>query len=83
MPAEWWWRHRSSGMQPIFSPSRPAWRISWRSISGRAKKTFASTATNVAERLGFLGRVVHGVNARAWVKELRAKLGEPVDHPAV
>jgi len=47
------------------------------------KEDIRANRNNVAERLGFLGRVVHGVNARAWVKELRAKLGEPVDHPAV
>src|SRR6516165_6453159 len=48
-----------------------------------SKEDIRANHNNVAERLGFLGRVVHGVNARAWVKELRAKLGEPVDHPAV
>lgn len=37
---------------------------------------------NVAERLGFLGRIVHGAKARAWLKYLRLKLAEPVDYPA-
>jgi len=45
------------------------------------KEDIRVNRNNVAERLGFLGRVVHGVNARVWVKEVRAKLGEPVDHP--
>ncbi len=35
---------------------------------------------NVAERLGFLGRLVHGHNPRAWVKELRSYLGEVADY---
>jgi hypothetical protein len=37
--------------------------------------------SNVAERLGFLGRVVHGMTQRAWLKELRWRLGEPTGCP--
>ena len=36
--------------------------------------------TNAAEQLGFLGRVMHGRNPRTWLRELRAKIGEPVDY---
>ena len=35
---------------------------------------------NVAERLGFLGRLIHGHNPRAWMKELKMRLSEPVDY---
>ncbi|HVO62891.1 MAG TPA: hypothetical protein VMT53_18310 [Terriglobales bacterium] len=31
---------------------------------------------NAAERLGFLARVIHGSNPRAWLKEIRQRLGE-------
>jgi hypothetical protein len=34
---------------------------------------------NVAERLGFLVRVIHGSNPRAWLKEIRQHAGEKVD----
>ena len=34
---------------------------------------------NAAERLGFLRRIVHGHNPRAWLKELKSCLGESVD----
>ncbi|MHB8655554.1 MAG: J domain-containing protein [Terriglobia bacterium] len=34
---------------------------------------------NVAEKLGFLGRVVHGANPRLWLKTLKSRLGEAVD----
>ena len=37
---------------------------------------------NAAERLGFLGRVVHGTNPRAWLKEVRQRIGETVDFGA-
>jgi hypothetical protein len=33
---------------------------------------------NVAERLGFLGRVVHGTNARMWLKNIRQSVGGKV-----
>lgn len=35
--------------------------------------------SNVAERLGFLDRIIHGRNPQLWMRELRAHLGERVD----
>lgn len=35
---------------------------------------------NIAEQLGFLARLIHGHNPPAWIKELRTRLGEPVDY---
>src|SRR5271166_2610843 len=34
---------------------------------------------NTAEGLGFLGRVIHGSNPRAWLKEVRQRIGEKID----
>ncbi|HWS96618.1 MAG TPA: hypothetical protein VN620_09110 [Candidatus Methylomirabilis sp.] len=34
---------------------------------------------NAAERLGFLGRVIHGTNQRAWLKEVGQRVGERLD----
>jgi hypothetical protein len=36
---------------------------------------------NAAERLGFLGRVIHGSNPRAWLKEIRQRIGEKAEFP--
>lgn len=36
---------------------------------------------NIAERLGFLGRVGHGKVTRAWLRELNLRLGEPAYCP--
>lgn len=36
---------------------------------------------NVAERLGFVGRMVHEHNLGAWIRELKRRLGEPVNDP--
>ena len=35
---------------------------------------------NVGERLGFLSRIIHGHNPQVWMKELKTRLGEPVDY---
>ena len=35
---------------------------------------------NVAERLGFLSRIIHGVKPQAWLKEVKLRLGEAVDY---
>ncbi len=37
---------------------------------------------NAAERLGFLGRVIHGTNPRAWLKEVRQRIGDGIDFAA-
>jgi hypothetical protein len=36
--------------------------------------------SNVAEKLGFLGRIIHGLKPPAWLKELKVRLGEVVDY---
>src|SRR5271165_2080570 len=38
--------------------------------------------SNAAERLGFVGRVIHGTNPRAWLKEVRQRIGEGIDFAA-
>jgi hypothetical protein len=37
---------------------------------------------NASERLKFLGRVIHGSNPRAWLNEMRQRLGEQIDPAA-
>ncbi|MGB9488570.1 MAG: hypothetical protein WCD04_20950, partial [Terriglobia bacterium] len=44
------------------------------------KEAIRQNRANVAERLGFLGRVVHGPNPRIWLRALTARLGEAADH---
>jgi hypothetical protein len=38
---------------------------------------------NAAERLGFLGRVIHGTNPRAWLMEVKQRIGEKIDSAAI
>jgi hypothetical protein len=35
---------------------------------------------NVAQELGFIGRVMHGSNPRTWLRDLRSRAGEAVDY---
>jgi hypothetical protein len=35
---------------------------------------------NAAERLGFLGRAIHGSNPRAWLKEIHQRVGETTEY---
>ena len=47
------------------------------------KEDIRKNRNNMAEKLGFLGRVVHGVNGRLWLRELNSRTGEPVDYSEV
>jgi hypothetical protein len=47
------------------------------------KEAIRQNRANVAERLGFLGRVVHGSNPRMWLRSLTARLGEAAESPQV
>jgi hypothetical protein len=46
------------------------------------KEHIRRNRNNAAERLGFLGRVIHGTNPRAWLKEVRQRVGEGIDFTA-
>ena len=43
------------------------------------KEDIRKNRNNLAQKLGFLGRVVHGVNGRLWLKELKSRTSETVD----
>jgi hypothetical protein len=43
------------------------------------KEDIRRNRDNASERLGFLGRIIHGTNPRAWLKEMRQHLGEKVE----
>jgi len=46
------------------------------------KEAIRQNRANVAEKLGFLGRVVHGSNPKAWLLALKQRLGEVADYTA-
>jgi len=61
--------------------SRPASMPEFLSIYASVMKgDIRHNRDNVAERLDFLSRLIHGHNPRAWLKELKVRLGEAVDY---
>jgi hypothetical protein len=61
--------------------SRPSNLDLWvRDYSTIGRDDIRRNRNNAAERLGFIGRAMHGRNPRTWLRELRAKIGEPVDY---
>jgi len=51
-----------------------------REYASMSKDDIRRNRLNAAERLGFVGRVMHGRNPRTWLRDLRVKVGEPVDY---
>ena len=43
------------------------------------KKAIRQNRANVAEKVGFLGRVVHGSNPKIWLRTLKQRLGEAAE----
>lgn len=46
--------------------------------STTTKEEIRENKGNIGEELGFLRRLVHGVNPRAWLKDLKLVVGEPI-----
>jgi hypothetical protein len=62
----------------FFEPaSMPDFLTIYRNVT---KDEIRHNHANVAERLGFLGRLIHGRSRRAWLKELKISLGEVRDY---
>ena len=61
--------------------SHPADLQQWiREYARTPKDDIRRNRANAAERLGFIGRVTHGRNPRSWLRDLRERIGEPVDY---
>ena len=61
--------------------SKPSSMSEFLAVYGRVTKdNIRHNHCNVAERLGFFSRLIHGRNPRVWVKELKTHLGEVVDY---
>lgn len=64
--------------------SKPTSMAEFLALYSRATRdSILHNRDNVAEKLGFLGRLIHGLNQRAWLKELKAHLGETVDYAEI
>jgi hypothetical protein len=47
-----------------------------------AREDILQNRSNMAEKLGFLGRIIHGHDPRTWLKDLKSYLGEVFDYAA-
>ena len=64
--------------------SKPASMSEFLAIYSKvAREDILRNCGNVAERLGFLGRLIHGLKPGAWLKDLKARVGEPLDYAEV
>ncbi len=60
--------------------SKPASMSEFLAIYSKvAREDILRNRSNVAEKLGFLGRLIHGHEPGAWFKDLKARVGEPPD----
>jgi curved DNA-binding protein CbpA len=61
--------------------SKPANMREFLAVYSRAtREEILQNRGNMAERLGFLGRLIHGRNPQAWLKELRTHQSEPLNY---
>jgi hypothetical protein len=44
-----------------------------------SKDDIRRNRANIGEKIGFLGRIIHGNNPRSWAKELAERVGENPD----
>jgi hypothetical protein len=51
-----------------------------RAYASTTKEDIRKNRDGIAERLGFLGRVMHGANPRSWLADLKNRIGETVDY---
>lgn len=64
--------------------SKPANMREFLAVYSRAtREEILQNRGNIAERLGFLGRLIHGRNPQTWLKEVRTHIGEPINHGEV
>ena len=61
--------------------SKPASVTEFLALYSRGSKNdIRHNRNNVAERLGFQARLIHGLHPGAWLKELKTRLGESLDY---
>src|SRR6267154_1651502 len=60
--------------------SKPVNMTAFLSVYGSVTKDdIRRNLGNLAERLGFLGRLIHGLSPQRWLKDLKLRMGESVD----
>jgi curved DNA-binding protein CbpA len=60
----------------VFAKPTKLHQFVWQ-YSKTSRQDILANRGNVAEQLGFVGRVVHGKNKAEWLREMRTRTGEP------
>jgi hypothetical protein len=61
--------------------SKPINMTEFLTLYGRVTKDdIRRNRGSLAERLGFLGRLIHGLSPQRWLKDLKLRMGESVDY---
>ena len=61
--------------------SKPVNMTAFLSVYGSVTKDdIRRNLGNLAERLGFLGRLIHGLSPQRWLKDLKLRMGESIDY---
>jgi|SRR5690349_11590416 hypothetical protein len=61
--------------------SKPVNMTEFLTVYGRvAREDIRHNRGNVAERLGFLGRLIHGLSPQRWLKDLKLRMGESLEY---
>ena|SRR6516225_11421471 len=77
------WSRRRNSATPAYLFTKPQSMDAFLAAYTRVlKDDIRRNRANIGEKLGFLGRIIHGSNPRCWAKELRARIGEAVDFSA-
>ncbi len=75
-------RNRSTGPRDLCVRKRRSMDSFLALYTKITKDNIRRNRDDAAEQLGFLGRVIHGTNPRAWLKEVRQRVGEGIDFAA-
>jgi len=51
-----------------------------RRYSKASREYIRKNRSNAADQLGFIARIAHGSNPRTWLRELRTRIGLPLDY---
>ncbi len=74
-----WLKLRNSVAPRIFLPGRAAGRSFLAAYARTTKNDIRHNCSNIAETLGFLGRILHGCEPKNVLEELSLRLGEAAE----
>jgi len=76
LSSAWSLKYPRQGTRPTFS-KKPQRLDEWmKKYMKTTRQAILANRNNIAESLGFLGRIVHGTNKTEWIRDLGARIRE-------